>query len=83
MASPNFWNAILDAVTPAPPLKSGWPARPLFGTIMPRRFIAEFGTNCVIHIHVDVFGVTEDHMALIAKKISQSPSMLRAHWHHV
>jgi hypothetical protein len=49
--------------------------------ILPRRFTAEFGTNSVIHIQVDVFGMAEEQMEQIAKKIGQSPSILRTHWH--
>ena len=51
--------------------------------ILPRRIIAEFGTNDTLHIQVDVFGVTEERLTLIAAKIGQVPSIVTANWHRV
>ena len=51
--------------------------------VVPRRVIGEFGTNGVFHIQVDVFGLTEERLTLIAAKIGQVPSIVSAYWHRV
>jgi hypothetical protein len=51
--------------------------------VVPRRVTAEFGTDDILHIAVDVFGLPEDQLALIASKIRQAPSIINAHWHRV
>ena len=51
--------------------------------IIPRRFTAEWGTDDVLHIQVDVCGLPDEHLALIAGKIAQAPSIINAHWHRV
>jgi (p)ppGpp synthase/HD superfamily hydrolase len=51
--------------------------------VVPRRVSAEFGINDVLHITVDVFGVPEDQLALIANKLSQVPSIVNARWHRL
>jgi hypothetical protein len=48
--------------------------------IVPRRVTAEFGTNDILHIAVDVFGVPEEQLALIASKVCQAASIINAHW---
>jgi hypothetical protein len=49
--------------------------------VLPRRLLAEFGTDNRLHIEVDVCGMSEEQLSLIANKISQSPSIHRTHWH--
>jgi hypothetical protein len=49
--------------------------------ILPRRISAEFATDDLLHIEVDVYGMTEEQLSLIANKIAQSPSIHRTHWH--
>jgi hypothetical protein len=49
--------------------------------ILPWRISAEFGADDLLHIEVDVCGMTEEQLSLIANKIAQSPSMHRTHWH--
>ena len=49
--------------------------------ILPRRLLAEFGTDDRLHIEVDVCGMSEEQLSLIANKIVQSPSIHRTHWH--
>ena len=49
----------------------------------PRRVIAEFGTNDTLHIRVDVFGLTEERLTLMAAKIDQAPAIVSAYWHRV
>lgn len=51
--------------------------------ILPRRIIAEFGTNDTLHIQVDVFGLTEERLTLIAAKIGQVPSIVTTYWHRI
>jgi hypothetical protein len=50
--------------------------------VIPRRVIAEFGTNDIIYIQVDIFGLTEERLSLIAGKLTQNPTVLRAYWHY-
>jgi len=50
--------------------------------LLPRRVVAEFGSGHLMHIQVDVFGVTEERLSLIASKIGQCPAVLGAHWHY-
>jgi hypothetical protein len=50
---------------------------------IPRRVIAEFGTDDKIHIQVDVCGMPEAQLALIAKKVAHSLSIVGAHWHRL
>jgi hypothetical protein len=51
--------------------------------VLPRRIVAEFGTNDLLHIQVDVLGLTEERLTLIAAKIGQVPSILNTVWHRV
>jgi hypothetical protein len=49
--------------------------------IVPRRISGEFGIDDLLHIEIDVCGVTAEQLALIAGKISQSPSIHHTQWH--
>jgi hypothetical protein len=51
--------------------------------VIPRRVVAEFGVGEVVHIQIDVFGLPESRLNLIAAKLGQIPSVLNAYWHHV
>jgi hypothetical protein len=51
--------------------------------IIPRRVTAEFASNDVLHIEVDVCGLPEEQLALIAGKIRQAPSIVNAYWHQI
>lgn len=51
--------------------------------VLPRRIVAEFGSNESFHIQVDVLGLPEHMLTLITQKIGQVPSVLNAHWHYV
>jgi hypothetical protein len=48
--------------------------------VVPRRVVAEFGTNDALHIQVDVFGLPVEQLTLIAAKIGQSPCIVNAYW---
>jgi hypothetical protein len=49
--------------------------------IIPRRLIAEFGVDDTLHIEVDVSGVPRELLDGIARKLRQSVSVIRVHWH--
>jgi hypothetical protein len=49
--------------------------------VLPRRVVAEFGATDLLHIHVDVVGVSEERLTLIAAKIGETASVLSAYWH--
>ena len=51
--------------------------------IVPRRITAELGANDALHIQVDIFGLTEERLTLIAAKIRQVPSIVNAYWHRL
>jgi hypothetical protein len=51
--------------------------------IIPRRVTAEFASDDVLHIEVDVCGLSEEQLALIAGKIRQAPSIVNAYWHEL
>jgi hypothetical protein len=50
---------------------------------IPRRVIAEFGTDDKIHIQVEVSGMSEAQLSIIAQKIGQATSIVLAHWHRL
>lgn len=49
--------------------------------IVPQRVLAEWGISGVLHVHIQLSNVSEDHLSLIAAKIGQVPSILNAYWH--
>jgi hypothetical protein len=51
--------------------------------VLPRRVIAEFGINETIHIEVDVCGLAEEQLKIIAAKIGSATSIVSARWHRV
>ncbi len=50
-------------------------------TVLPRRISAEFGIDDRLHIEVDICGMREEQLSLIANKIEQSPSIHNARWY--
>ena len=48
--------------------------------IIPRRLVAELGSHGDLHIQVDVSGLSEERIQLIAAKVSQASCVLQAHW---
>lgn len=50
--------------------------------ILPRRVIAELTTTDSLSIQVDVAGLEETRLSLIASKIGEIPSVSRAYWHY-
>jgi hypothetical protein len=51
--------------------------------IVPRRVIAEHGTTGTLYIRIDVTGLTESHLSLIAARIGQVPCVGNAYWHRL
>jgi hypothetical protein len=51
--------------------------------IIPRRVSAEFSSNDLLHIEVDVFGIPDEQLVLIAGKIRQATSIVSAYWHRL
>jgi hypothetical protein len=51
--------------------------------VVPRRISAEFSTNDLLHIEVDVFGLTDEQLSLVAGKIGQAVSICHVHWHRL
>jgi hypothetical protein len=50
--------------------------------VLPRRVIAEFTTADFLNIQVDISGVEENRMSLIAAKLAQIPCVSQAYWHY-
>jgi hypothetical protein len=51
--------------------------------IVPRRLTAEFGSNDVLHIEVEVCGIPDEQLVLIVGKIRQAPCIVNAYWHRL
>jgi hypothetical protein len=51
--------------------------------IIPRRVLAELDVDRVLCIQVDIAGLPESRLALIAAKIGQVPCVLTAYWYRV
>jgi len=49
--------------------------------ITPRRIAAEFATTGLVHVEIDVSGVSESRLSMIAGKIGQAVPVLNAYWH--
>jgi hypothetical protein len=51
--------------------------------VLPRRVLAESDINNRFSIEVDVLGMPEAQMTLVAAKLRQNTSVLNAYWHRV
>ena len=51
--------------------------------ITPRRVVAEFGINALMHLQIDVLGLPTERLDLMAAKAGQMPCVVRAYWHYV
>jgi hypothetical protein len=51
--------------------------------VVPRRVVSELGTTGTLYIRIDVTGLTEGHLSLIAAKIGQVPCVVNAYWHRL
>lgn len=50
--------------------------------VLPRRVIAEFTTTDALSIQLDVAGLEESRLSLIAAKLSELPCVTQAYWHY-
>ena len=50
--------------------------------VLPRRVIAEFTTTESMSIQVDIAGIDESRMTLIAAKVGQIPCVSESYWHY-
>jgi len=50
--------------------------------VLPRRVIAEFTSSDALSIQLDVAGLEESRLTLIAAKLSEMPCVTQAYWHH-
>ena len=51
--------------------------------IIPRRVSAEFSSDDLLHIEVDVYGIPDEQPMCIAGKIREAPSIMNAYWHRL
>jgi hypothetical protein len=50
--------------------------------VLPRRVIAEFTTTDSLSIQLDVAGLEESRLTLIASKLGELPCVTQAYWHY-
>lgn len=51
--------------------------------VLPRRVTAEFGSDEVLHVRIDVAGVAEHRLGVLTAKMGQIPTVLSAYWHRL
>jgi hypothetical protein len=51
--------------------------------ITPRRSEAEFATTGLVHIQIDVCGMSEARLTLITAKVAQHVPVVNAYWHRL
>jgi hypothetical protein len=49
--------------------------------VLPRRVMAELSTTECFHVQVDIVGVGESTLTLIAAKLREMPCIQNAYWH--
>jgi len=50
--------------------------------VLPRRVIAEFTSSDALSIQLDVAGLEESRLTLIAAKLGELPFVTQAYWHY-
>ncbi len=50
--------------------------------IVPRRFTAELGATGSLYVQVEIVGMTDLSLTLIANKLSELPTVLHVYWHN-
>jgi hypothetical protein len=50
--------------------------------VLPRRVIAEFSSADSLNIQLDVAGLEEARLSLIAAKLGEMPCVTQAYWHY-
>jgi hypothetical protein len=51
--------------------------------VTPRKVVAQFGTAALMYLSIDVCGLSEERMTLLAGKVAQNPCVLSAYWHYL
>lgn len=51
--------------------------------VTPRAVLAEFDINALMHVSIDVCGLPEERLNVIAGKIGNSPCVINVHWHYL
>src|SRR5215469_13352572 len=51
--------------------------------VLPRRVLAQWASNGMVHVEVEVSGLSEEALNLIAAKLGQVPCIASASWHRV
>ena len=51
--------------------------------VIPRRVLADVGATGTLEIALDIFGLSERRLTLIAAKLRQSPCVFNARWHYL
>jgi hypothetical protein len=49
--------------------------------VLPRKVVSELSTAGTLHIQIDVSGLAEETIDLIAAKLRQVPCIQNAYWH--
>ena len=49
--------------------------------VIPHRIVAEFATTGIIHVYIDISGLSESRMSMIAAKVGQWVPVLNVYWH--
>jgi hypothetical protein len=49
--------------------------------VLPRRVVAEWGASGALYVQVDIAGMSEEALTLIAAKLGQVPCIFKAYWH--
>jgi hypothetical protein len=50
--------------------------------VTPNRIAAGFATTGLLHVQIDLSGISERCLSLIAAKIAQTVAVLNAYWHY-
>jgi hypothetical protein len=50
--------------------------------VTPQRFMAELGATGALYIQIEIVGMPDHLLTLIANKLRELPYVLNAYWHH-
>jgi uncharacterized Zn finger protein len=50
--------------------------------IVPQRVTAQVSTTQILHIRIDITGLSDERLTLIAAKLGQLSMVTHAFWHH-
>jgi hypothetical protein len=51
--------------------------------VIPRAVLAQYATAGLLYLQIDVCGLTQERLDLLAAKTGQTPSVLHAYWHYL